>query len=186
MTAVSYGDLDRALDDAGSDIDAAEAHGCLCGALCAERSFPAAEWAAEILPDEAVDSPPAGVLELLEDLRNATFEALAGGQMAFEPMLPVDSGPLDARVEALATWCSGFLYGLGRVGALGELSGDLPEILADFSEISRAAVGPGEGGEQAERDYAELVEFVRAGVQLAWEELAPRRAAPPAGSASTH
>jgi uncharacterized protein YgfB (UPF0149 family) len=43
MHEVSYDELDRALDDAGSDVDAAEAHGCLCGALCAEATFPVAE-----------------------------------------------------------------------------------------------------------------------------------------------
>ncbi len=186
MNDVSYGDLARALEDAGSDLGAAEAHGCLCGALCAEASFPAAEWAAEILPDEEAEPLPPGVMELLEGVRESTLETLAGGQMTFEPMLPLDTGPLDSRVRELATWCSGFLYGLGRVGALGPLPGDLDEILADFSEISRASVGPEEGGEQSERDYAELVEFVRAGVQLAWEELAPRRAGRPTGPAGSH
>jgi uncharacterized protein YgfB (UPF0149 family) len=186
MHEASYGDLDSALDDAGSDVDAAEAHGCLCGALCAEATFPTAEWAAEILPDDEAEPLPQGVMELLEGIRESTLASLAGGEMAFEPMLPLDTGPLDSRVQALATWCGGFLYGLGRIGALRQLPGDLDEILADFSEISRASVGPGEGGEQGERDYAELVEFVRAGVQLAWEELAPRRAAQSVGAAGTH
>jgi uncharacterized protein YgfB (UPF0149 family) len=186
MHEVSYDELDRALDDAGSDVDAAEAHGCLCGALCAEATFPVAEWAVEILPGDEVEPLPPGVMDLLEAIRESTLATLAGGQMTFEPMLPLDAGPLDDRVRALATWCSGFLYGLGRIGALRQLPGDLDEILADFSEISRASVGPEEGGEQGERDYAELVEFVRAGVQLAWEELAPRRAGRPRGPAGTH
>lgn len=186
MPAVTYGELDRALTEAGSDVDAAEAHGCLCGALCAQAGFPAAEWAAEILPDEDSGPLPAEVMELLEAVREATVESLSAGQMAFEPMLPLDTGTLDTRVAALATWCSGFLYGMGRVGTPTGLPGGLDEILGDFSEIARASIGPDEGSEEAERDYAELVEFVRASVLLTWEELAPRRDGQQAGDGQTH
>ena len=54
-------------------------------------------------------------------------------------------------------------------------------ILSDgrifLGEIARAQTDVDGAGEAGERDYTELVEFVRAAVQLAYEELAPRRAA---------
>jgi uncharacterized protein YgfB (UPF0149 family) len=174
MSSSSYFELERSLADAGSDIDAAEAHGCLCGALCAEADFSAAEWAAEILPDEASENSAALLLQLLDTIREETLAALVGDELRFQPLLPPEDEELDERVRALAAWCAGFLYGLGRSGAR-ELPGDLPEIMNDYSEISRAGVATGDGGEQAERDYAELVEFVRASAQLAYEELAPQR-----------
>jgi len=182
MTSATYAELDQSLRSVGSGVDAAEAHGCLCGALCVERSFPATEWAAEILPDGTDTAVARPIVDLLGDLREETLAQLAGGDMQFQPLLPVDTEPLEARVTGLAAWCSGFLYGLGRSGALDSLPGDLDEILRDFSEISRASLSPEESGDAAENDYMELVEFVRASVQLSFEELATVRArSAPAG-----
>jgi uncharacterized protein YgfB (UPF0149 family) len=185
MTSATYGELDQSLQSVGSGVEAAEAHGCLCGALCVEPGFPAAEWAAEILPDGTDEAAARPVIELLSGLRDETLALLAGGDMQFQPLLPVDTEPLEARVRALSAWCSGFLYGLGRSGALASLPGDLEEILRDFSEISRATVTSEESGDEAEGDYVELVEFVRASVQLSFEELAAIRARSiPAGNRS--
>jgi len=186
MSQDRYQELDRALGAAASGVEASEAHGCLCGALCTDGAFPATEWAAELLPDDADPGSLPPLVELLGELREVTASTLAGEDMDFQPMLPRDDAPLEERVRALAAWCAGFLYGLGRSGALDKLPGDLTEIVQDFSEISRAGLGHGESGETAERDYAELVEFVRASVQLAWEELAPQRGQAAAGSAANH
>lgn len=180
MTAVTYDELARVLADAGSGMEAAEAHGCLSGALCAERDFQAAEWALELLPQSEAASWPGGTLEVLEQALADARAALSGEDMAFEPLLPADGIAMQERVRALAAWCSGFLYGLGRSGGPRSLPGDLVEITGDFAEISRAALAQDEGDEESERDYAELVEFIRASVQLAWEELRSRRA-PAAG-----
>jgi len=176
MSNAAYLDLDRCLGTVRSGVDASEAHGWLCGALCAQPVFPATEWAAEVLPDDADAAAATPLLELLSELRQATLASLAGDDMDFQPLLPADTDPLDQRVRALASWCGGFLYGLGRSGMLDRLPDDLGEILNDFSEISRAALAAGEGGDEAEGNYAELVEFVRASVQLTFLELAPRRA----------
>ncbi|MCU0977130.1 MAG: UPF0149 family protein [Steroidobacteraceae bacterium] len=176
MSAITYDELARVLADAGSGIEAAEAHGCLSGALCAERDFKASEWALELLPESDASAWPAGTLEVLEQALSDAREALSGDDLSFEPLLPHDGVAIRERVLALAAWCSGFLYGIGRSGGPRTLPGDLVEISGDFAEISRAALGHEEGGEESERDYAELVEFVRASVQLAWEELRARRA----------
>jgi uncharacterized protein YgfB (UPF0149 family) len=181
-----YSELDRALGAASSGVEASEAHGCLCGALCTDSAFPATEWAAEVLPEDAEPGQVPPLVALLADLRDATAATLAGDDMDFQPMLPRDETPLEERVRALAAWCGGFLYGLGRSGALDQLPGSLEEIVQDFSEISRAGLAHGEAGEDAERDYAELVEFVRASVQLAWEELAPQRSRATTGSGGNH
>lgn len=186
MPMTTYDEFDRSLAEAGSGVEAAEAHGCLCGALCAEESFQVAEWAVEILPDDAEAAATLGLVESLVQIREDTLATLAGDEMTFQPMLPPDTGPLDGRVRALAAWCSGFLYGLGRSGRLGQLPGDLEEIMRDFSEISRAAIADAEAGDEAEGDYTDLVEFVRASVQLAYEELAPQRALPAAAAGTRH
>jgi len=56
-------------------------------------------------------------------------------------------------------------------------------VVRDFIEISRAGVDASQGEESNEAAYAELVEFVRVGVQLLFEELAVLR--PPTTPAAT-
>jgi len=182
----TYAELDRSLGAIASGVEASEAHGCLCGALCAEDAFPATEWAAEVLPDDAGEAAAATLVGLLSDIRDETLRTLAGEDLDFRPLLPDDERPLDERVRALAAWCGGYLYGLGRSGLLDKLPGDLGEILQDFSEISRATLATGEAGDDAERNYTELVEFVRASVQLAFEELAPQRSRGAAARGQEH
>lgn len=185
MLPMPYDELARPLSAGGSVVGAAELHGCLSGALCAQAAVTPPEWAAEALPGHEDAAQLAALQAVLGDLIGQTRELLRDGDMGFAPLLPPDEAGLEERVAALAAWCSGFLYGLGRCGSLGQPGGEVGEILDDLGEIARAAVGGGDVSEAAERDYAELVEFVRAAVQLAYEELAPLRAASaaPAGGA---
>jgi uncharacterized protein len=100
--------------------------------------------------------------------------------MGFEPLLPSDAQPIEARTTALAEWCQGFLYGLGagNIPDASRLPGEVGEIVRDFAEITRAGVDGAETEESNESAYAELVEFVRVGVQLLFEELSAARRAP--------
>src|SRR6266480_5553812 len=103
----------------------------------------------------------------LHALYAATADALLQPDMEFELLLPEDGQSIDARTAALAEWCQGFLYGLGA-GAIpdaGGLPGEVGEIVRDFAEIARADVDARQAEESNESAYAELVEFVRVGVQ---------------------
>jgi uncharacterized protein YgfB (UPF0149 family) len=51
------------------------------------------------------------------------------------------------------------------------------EVLTDFAEVARAGAVGSESTEVEEGALAELVEFVRVGVQLIYDELADLRAA---------
>jgi len=183
MSTITYAELGRVLKELRAGVDAAEAHGCLSGALCVERDFRPAEWVLEVLPDEATGDLPPGTLGIFEAAIAELRQSLDSEELVFAPLLPADSFALRERVDALASWCSGFLYGLGRAGTLGKLPGDVEEITRDLAEIARASLAFDEGGEASEQDYAELVEFIRASVQLAWEELRGQRAA---AAASAH
>ncbi len=175
MQPVSHADLEASLSAVGSPVSASEAHGCVCGSLCADPAFSSSELAVDLLPEETSEESALALVETVDSLREGSLSGLAGGDMGFEPLLPDDEQPLADRVEALAAWCGGFLYGLGRAGPGIDLPGDLGEILGDFSEISRASLQTHEGDEEGEASYLELTEFVRASVQLAFEELAPWR-----------
>jgi uncharacterized protein YgfB (UPF0149 family) len=181
MNPPDYSTIQQLLAQERSLADAAEAHGTLAGCLCAAGGYRFEDWLHEILPEgRAQPATAAGLLELY----HATAEALRQADMEFQLVLPDDAQPLEARTAALAEWCQGFLYGLGA-GAIpdaSQLPGEAGEIVRDLGEITRAAVDVDQDPESNESAYAELVEFVRVGVQLLFEELAGARR--PAGSAS--
>ncbi len=178
MHTASYAEIQRVLADEHSMTDAAEAHGTLAGALCTASSYRFEDWLQEILPEGRAQPISTGALRGLYFL---TTETLAGAEMAFEALLPDDAQPLDERTAALSQWCVGFLYGLGSgsIQDISKLPGEVGEVVRDFDEITRVGVDTGDSDEQNEGAYAELVEFVRVGVQLVFEELETLRDRPP-------
>jgi uncharacterized protein YgfB (UPF0149 family) len=113
--------LDRSFAAAGSPVDAAEAHGCLAGSLCAVAAYRFEHWLAEVMPEEEDADEDSGhaLVVLLENVFHETSQALGGQSMEFAPLLPDDETPLPQRVRALIAWCTGVLYGLGGVPARG-------------------------------------------------------------------
>lgn len=164
---IDYDALELALSDAGGVDDPSEVHGTLCGVLCRDD-----EAAAELLVEEDVVS---GMRQTLATLRQSTLAELVDPGMGFEPLLPEDARtPLMDRVDALARWCAGFVYGVASRGDLDykTLSGEVQEVVRDLTELSKVGWTEEEGSqEQGESDYAELVEYVRVGVQLVFLEL---------------
>lgn len=149
-------------------------HGILCGALCAQS-------AEEIDPASLLDDGVSRIadpedLNTLLQLRDATCAALLSDEMSFAPLLPEDEMPLSARVEQLAAWCGGFLYGLSsrRKLDLRECSEEARETLRDLSQFTQAGLDSGGDPETEEAAYAELVEYLRIGAQLLFLELRPR------------
>src|SRR5512144_1523038 len=107
MTAsIPFDTVAQALDAGGSTVHAAEAHGCLVGALCARRVYLPAEWMEELLPEApeqgsaALDLTTGPLQELFEQSR----AVLEGPDMEFELLLPDEDAPLAERVEALGAW----------------------------------------------------------------------------------
>jgi uncharacterized protein YgfB (UPF0149 family) len=183
MYTISFVDAEQALRTAEAAVSVAEGHGCLCGAFCTLPQFSSQSWLQELLPDptdeyylvneQAID--PA-----LIKLHDETRLALQGDAMEFVPLLPDDEAPLAERIAALAQWSQGFLYGFGigaPAAAPQTYPGEVAEVLKDFSEIARAndTEVSGEDDEE-EQAYFELVEYLRAAVQLIYDELTDERA----------
>ncbi|GMU70435.1 MAG: hypothetical protein AMXMBFR37_27670 [Steroidobacteraceae bacterium] len=185
MIAAGYAELQRILAGAQGLTDAAEAHGTLAGALCAAPAYRLDDWLGEILPDTRTDPM---TREGCRAFFESTARALHDADMGFEVLLPDDGQQLDARAAALGQWCQGFLYGLGTsaIDDVTRLPGDVGDIVRDFTEITRIGVDSRESLESNENAYAELVEFVRVGVQLLFEELAPYRVTAPPATESLH
>jgi uncharacterized protein YgfB (UPF0149 family) len=185
MHPANYTDIQRLLTEQRSLADAAEAHGTLAGCLCAAVGYRFEDWVHEILPEGRADAlSTASLRQLYLD----TAGALEGSEMEFELLLPEDDESIDARTSALGQWCQGFLYGLGTsaIQDASALPGEIGEIVRDMTEITHVGVDEGQNTETNESAYAELVEFVRVGVQLVFEELEPLRDQPPPPEAALH
>lgn len=167
---LTYDALGDVLADLGLAHTPAGYHGLLAAALCIAPS----PGDIDVLRLDHGDTPApaeAGTQASLAALREATAESLSGFQGGFQPLLPQDDEPLAARAEALAQWCEGFTFGLASQGRF-ELEAHSPEvreIVHDLSEMTRA--GGDEMGDEEEAAYADLVEYVRVGVQLIYVEL---------------
>jgi hypothetical protein len=176
MHTVTYEELDTALDAAGAALGAAEAHGALSGTLAASLTFQADAWIDDILGGTEAPERAMHAREVLTALCRETAVHLSGPDMEFGPLLPGDEVALDERTAALATWCTGFLAGLGSVPVPPAGWPDtVREIVADFAEIARASVGEEDAEEDSEAAYIELVEYLRASAQLVHEELVDPR-----------
>lgn len=177
MPIAIYADIQQVLAQEHSLAGAAEAHGTLAGSLCTTAAYRFEDWIQEILPHGRAGPHSASTLR---ELFLGTHQALAGEMLDFQPLLPGDAQPIGERTSALAEWCVGFLYGLGSnaIPDASKLPGELGEVVRDFTEITQVGVDSADSDESNEIAYAELVEFVRVGAQLIFDELAAVRAPP--------
>jgi uncharacterized protein YgfB (UPF0149 family) len=167
--------LETALRDAGIGCSGPTAHGLLTGCLVADASLAAARL------EQVLGEPEPGHAEglralrsLMDSLRLEVLRALNDIDLGFQPLLPDDRTHIDARARALGMWVDGFLGGLGQSQRAGGLkpSPEATEILRDFAEIARIEEDP-MADEANENALAELSEYVRVGVMLLADELAP-------------
>lgn len=173
---LAYPDLAGTLAAIGSQQDVSAFHGALCGALCREN--PQAVDPASLLEDDdlKVDDRAAAQLRAFCEQAVTSF---TDAELGFQPLLPEDDAPLAERAQALGAWCEGFLFGLAaRIKfELKGCSEEVREVIADFSQFTRASIGAGDDLEVEEGAYVELVEYVRVGAQLVYMELHPRPSA---------
>ncbi len=175
-----YAELERLLERSSAESGAAEAHGLCCGLLSSGLEQSGDCLLAELFPEPS----PGDVLRkeciaVMRYVAEYSEGQLNSTDCNFVLFLPADQVGVGQRSIALGLWCAGFLAGLG-LGAvkLSDLSADARELLTDFGQISRVDASQVEG-EDNERAYIELVEYVRVGVMLIYEELRHSRAKGP-------
>lgn len=171
MLSVTFPEIVRVLEDLSSSVAPSEGHGYLCGVLCTRAHYPLERWLEELIPEE--EERVRADRQALDLLFTDTRQALHSGSMSFMLLLPDDDAPLRSRVSALSQWCQGFLYGfgIGQPTGFTALPADVSELLRDLTQIGRAIVELEEGSEEEESAYAEIVEYVRMGVQLIYDEV---------------
>lgn len=166
-----YDALARQLRAAGAGYGPAEAHGLLTGLLCAPGEA-AALWRGLVLGEDEVAPALEPLADTLAGLLDETRVALDDPEFGFDPLLPGEDRPLAEQLEGFTDWCRGFLLGLSAGGMQERgLSAEAGEFLRDVVQMAEAemeAEGADEEGET--RALAELVEYLRAGVQLLYDE----------------
>jgi uncharacterized protein YgfB (UPF0149 family) len=148
-------------------------HGFLCGRLSCgpvdmqELINATAKWLA--LAEEQTEAAE----NALEEFYESALSNLQDLSFLFQPLLPDDELPLNERLVAVGDWCSNYISGLGDgMGAEFEVSVDGKEALEDLAAIGQISTDF-ESDDDGERDYAELVEYIRIAVQLVFSDLHP-------------
>ncbi len=175
-------ELEELLYRIDAAMGAAEAHGALCGLLCARGTVELSEWVDHVIGEQEQGNELLhDVVHKLSELHQSTLEMMNDATGDFKLLLMDDDEPLTERVETLAAWCQGFVYGLaaGGIKEGSELPEDTAELLKDMIEISRAGHDVDDAGVEETDDnddevaYMEIEEYVRMGVLLIYEELQP-------------
>jgi len=171
---LDFDQVQSALERLGSTVDAAESHGTLCALLI--DNAPSVSWLGHTLdelPDKG-DVLANEQLGLLEQLYEQTSAQLNDEDLNFELLLPDESEDFGLRLLGLSAWCQGFLYGFGvfRAGVEDSLDDETRECLSDLLEISKLGHDE-EASEDAEQQYAEIVEHVRIAALILNESLNP-------------
>lgn len=171
---VTFDQVSQALESANADADASEAHGILCGMICATGRADMNIWLQNILGEQ--DPRDLLVKEsqaVLMDLQTATMQQFSQGDYDLELLLRDDEEPLEERIQDLGEWCQGFLFGMTLSGIkdMEKLPQDSKEIMQDILQISKAGYNEDESLEESESAYTEVVEYVRVGALVIFAEL---------------
>jgi uncharacterized protein len=154
----------------------AQWHGLLCGLICAGKPVNAEIWfdyAMTFSGQSATMSAKTGAA--LRTVFERTRDQLNDGNdsIEFDLFLPDEETALGLRADALKLWCEGFLYGLSAGGLTSNvgLSVDVTEFMQDLAEFCKIDHDESKSTESDEFHLLELIEYVRAGVLLLYDEL---------------
>jgi len=166
--------VQSALESLGASADACESHGTLCALLLDNAAL--STWLGHTLEElpERSDVLAGEHLGVLEQLYRETHEQMNDEDFGLQLLLPDESDDFGLRLLGLSGWCQGFLYGIGVTGVAERdgLDEESRECLSDLLEISKLSHDE-EGSEEAELQYAEIVEHVRMATMLLNETLNP-------------
>lgn len=165
----SYTELAEALQGTDSTCNPAEAHGIICGLICATSGELAKDWQKMIVGPKK----DAHCSNILQDLMEASYHEMSDFSFEFSLVLPDDSIDINARTETLGLWCQGFLTGLQQSSTPIEefASDDVNDALNDIVEIAQVNYGDISDTDEDETAYYELVEYVRLVVLMVYHEM---------------
>jgi len=149
-----------------------ELHGHASGMIVVNNDVDVDEWLELILEDYCFDTQNKSKLTpVLTALFDFAKDKIQADNYTFSILLPSDDNELSYRLEALSTWCGAFLTGLAFAGLKSDknMPDEVHEFIADLEKISKVDTDT-EGSQGEEADFVELVEYVKAGTILLFEE----------------
>ncbi|MFN3882209.1 MAG: UPF0149 family protein [Nitrincola lacisaponensis] len=155
-------------------LSPAELHGLMTGQLSAGARFDS-----DTLLRVLCELMNVGHLEqegsqlALLELYQVTLSQLQDEELGLRLLLPDDDQAISQRVDALSSWCSGFLAGFGMYLGDHSMSDTLREGLQDFSEIAQVSSDPAELNDDDEAGLLELQEYVRMAALYMFAECNP-------------
>lgn len=166
---MAYPVINAILVENRADICAAEAHGLATGLLCANENTDSHYWLNELLHDSSAiaDQQQQPLVRLFEETR----QLLAGDEFAFDLFLPDDEAPFDEQIDALRSWCQGFLFGVGNQWSKPDFSKEANEIIKDITEFTKLDTDTDDDDEEDKVALMELTEYLRSAVLLLRDEL---------------
>ncbi|MGZ8956180.1 MAG: UPF0149 family protein [Methylovulum sp.] len=164
---MAYKTCNAIIVQSDAELSAAEAHGMATGMLCVNEQTESAAWLAELLHDSnsVIDENKNILVRLFEETRHL----LASDEFEFDLFLPEDDTSLIERVDALKSWCRGFLFGVGSGATASNWPKEAREILKDIAEFTKLDANA--EGEEDERALVEITEYLRSAVLLLRDEL---------------
>lgn len=186
-TRFNYDRLAELLAQFDMTPSAAEVQGMLTG-LIATGSDAQSDELMTLMTDLAYDgnTMPAELKNLLRELAEEIQAALGDRDMGYQLLLPDDQAPLGDRLQALGGWVQSFLVGFGVNQAnVANTSGDLREALDDMIEIAKLDFDD-EDGEDAERAYFEVAEYLRISAMMCFTELGHHQQTVPEKNKTLH
>jgi yecA family protein len=174
---VKFVDLDRGLEQARSNMRAAEAHGVLCGLLSGGGAISHKDWLNLLLEEWSKhDVLMKDLIRDLSILHVLTLQELNDTELKFYLFLPEDNAPIAERVKELSNWCQGFLFGFG-INVKDETLKQHEQIvdaIKDIQEIGQVNVESDDDADES--DFIEVTEYIRMAILMIYDTLQPVKA----------
>ncbi|NOQ76235.1 MAG: UPF0149 family protein [Methylococcaceae bacterium] len=168
---MAYQAINKIFQKNETDLTSAEAHGLATGMLCIENKMEASSWLAQLLDDDVslLDEDKSTLVGLFEQTRK-----LLNGEddgFRFDLFLPGDDEPITEQLEAIRSWCEGFLFGIGNSRSESVWPGETGEIIKDIVEFTKLDSEVDEDMDQEEINelegaLIEIQEYLRVAVMM--------------------
>jgi len=168
---MAYQTINKIFQKNETDLTSAEAHGLATGMLCIENKMEASSWISQLLEDDInlLDEDKTTLIALFEQTRKLLSGEDDG--FRFDLFLPGDDEPLTVQLDAIRSWCEGFLFAIGYSRSESTWPGDTGEVIKDIVEFTKLDSEVDEDITQDEIDdlegaLIEIQEYLRVAVMM--------------------
>lgn len=144
----------------------------LCGLLCINSQTDRITWYKTLFKDF---NPKKDEIFKLTALFDKTAQELNNMNFNFKLALPNDNAPLFSRIIAISDWCKGLILGLDIFLLIEntKISQNCQEYIGDVVKISQISNSNFQDNNDEDTDFENIVEYLRIGFLLLYEELQP-------------